>query len=102
MQTHDGRSQKGEVQSTSDEVQHLPIGSVVLFSNTKGSLLYTTVAVGPSSSAVVNTSGENVPCFTSLTHSSWTMIPVLSCEMHQGIENLYDFFCIFCKSVMIL
>ena len=63
LQTHDGQSQQGEVQSTSDEVQRLPICPVVLFS-------YTTVAVGPSPPAVVNTSSENVPCSTSLTHFS--------------------------------
>ena len=36
----------------------------------EASLLYTTVAVGPSPPAVVNTSGENVPCSTSLIRSS--------------------------------
>ena len=42
----------------------------MLFSNMRGEpLVYTAVAVGPSPPAVVNTSGENVPCSTSLTRS---------------------------------
>ena len=70
LQTHDGQSQQGEVQSTSDEVQRLPYALSCFSAIQEVSLLYTTVAVGPSPPAVVNTSGKNAPCSTSLTRFS--------------------------------
>ena len=47
-----------------------PYGLLCFSAMREASLLYTTVAVAPMPPAVVNTSGENEPCSTSLTLSS--------------------------------